>query len=264
MRLCPAHILIIGTLLVGSVSCVKRPEGVQSDSKMVSVVADMTLADAYLGVQMGDNRAKREAMAKYILDKHGISQAEYDSTMSWYARNSDAYYEFSEKVEKELRIKRAKIKGAQLTNVVQNDLWPYPRMAVISPLGATDGFDFSVPTVDVKPGERVRLKMRFNNSSDGKILFGVEYDNGIHDYITASIRNRNVEVTVQTDSTQTVRRIFGNMRLNDGVSRTLWLDSISMATLPFDSIEYFNLHAQRQYSIPTSRRRPKAETADSI
>lgn len=237
---------------------------VQSDDKMASVVADMTLAEASLSSMTNGNQSDREALKEYVLEMHGLTQEEYDSTMMWYARNQDDYYEFCDKVVKELRRKRAKVKGASLTDAVVNDLWPYARMAVISPLGAKNGFDFSVPTVDVKSGERVRLKLRFNYSADGKALFGVEYDNGSQDYITSTIKANRIEMTVQTDTARTVKRIFGNLALSDGTTRTLWMDSISLSSMPFDSTEYYRMNSQRQYRNPSSRRRPKIEPKDTL
>lgn len=156
MRVRSSNILTLALILVAFASCLKRPDGVRSDREMLPVVTDMSLADSYLRSVSGNSPEEREAMISYILDKYGMSRADYDSTMIWYARNADAYYEFSEKVDKELGKRQKKLTGASAQIEQSNDLWPYARMAVISPLGVFDGFNFSIPTVDVERGDRIR------------------------------------------------------------------------------------------------------------
>ena len=268
MKIRTLKILLAAFLILVGGSCVRRPKGVKSDSDMLPVVTDMALADTYLRTLGGNSSEQREAMTEYVLDKYGLTRAEYDSTMIWYARNADAYYDFMEKVDKEMAKKHLKLKGSLSTDVVEsNDLWPYPRMAVISPLGVYDGFNFSVASADVEPGQRLKFKMRLNNSIDGEVLFGVEYENGTKGYQTTSLRGSRFEMVMQTDTARKVKRIFGNLMTDREVKRTIWLDSISLAAMPFDSTMYYQIHSQRRYREP-QRRVPKEKkdtvAADSV
>ena len=95
-RLC----LLAGTVMAMSAACVRRPDGVLSDKDMVSLVADMELAEAY--VQTGSRGAgeeERAALVDYVIKKHGLTREEFDTTMAWYGRNVDAYYDLCESVE---------------------------------------------------------------------------------------------------------------------------------------------------------------------
>lgn len=235
--------------------CVRRPDGVLSDSEMAKVVADLTLAEAYLKTSP-DGRGSvetREEMINYIIDKHGLSREEFDTTMAWYGRNIDEYYELLDNVDKEIARRKTKMVGGA-SQVETNDLWPYSRMTIVSPLGSTDGMSFSFPAGDLTPGQRLQLRMRLATQSRGNLLFGVEYDNGVKAYAFSTLRGKKVDIQFQTDTAYAVTRIFGNMTLEETDGRPLWVDSIYLTTLPYDSLEYYRKHSQRVWREPVSRR----------
>ena len=63
-----------------------RPRYVLSSKQMRAVLHDLHRADAILQVA-GYNYGNDEALAKYyqrVLDKHGITQAQFDSSLVWY------------------------------------------------------------------------------------------------------------------------------------------------------------------------------------
>ena len=195
--------LLAGTVMAMSAACVRRPDGVLSDKDMVSLVADMELAEAY--AQTGS------------------------------------------------------------FTVQSSDLWPYSRQSFISRKSSSDAFMFSIPVVEVQKGERIELKLRMRDRIDATALLGVEYDNGVKEFQNRTLTGvQRLRMVLQTDTGRSVSRIFGNMLLNDMSQTPLWIDSISLSSLPFDSLEYYNIHSQRIYREPKERRRPKAEIPDSL
>lgn len=63
-----------------------RPRNVLSSREMRAVLHDLHRADAVLQVA-GYNYGNDEALAKYyqtVLDKHGVTQAQFDSSLVWY------------------------------------------------------------------------------------------------------------------------------------------------------------------------------------
>lgn len=244
---------LFGVMLISS--CVRRPSGILSDSKMAPIIADITLAEAYAKETGDAGQNNREAFLEYILRKHGVSHAQFDSTMAWYGRNSDAYYEMCDLVENELVARRRKTEGRTSIEEESSDLWPYSRQSLISRLSASNAFDFSVPTTEVGRGERVSLKLRMNNIVDGDALLGVEYDNGQRSYLTRQLGSgKRLELVVQTDTGMTVSRIFGHLLVNGTDRLPLWLDSISLAKLPYDTMQYYSIHMQRSNATPRARR----------
>ena len=66
-----------------------RPRGVISDAKMRDVLYDLHRADGVIQVA-GYNYSHDQEVAGYyknVLDKHGITQAEFDSSLVWYTDN---------------------------------------------------------------------------------------------------------------------------------------------------------------------------------
>lgn len=251
-------------LLLLAGACIRRPSGVKSDKEMAPVLVDMQLAEAYLQTQNAySSDQQKEALLSNVLDKHRMSRNDFDSTMAWYGRNPDKYYEFLPLVEKELDSRRRGFTGATVTAVNSSDLWPYSRMALLSPMSGSNSFSFSVPTVDVNRGDRINLRMKFHGASDVNAfaLLGVEYEDGSKGYMHRQLTSTGrMDLTVQTDTALGVKRIYGNFILKEELDRPLWLDSIALTTLPLDTLEYYNIRAQRTYSDPVRRRTVKPDT----
>ena len=265
MKISKVGIFCMGLLLMMSVSCIRRPKGVASDKEAAAVIADLELAEAYLQTSPDySDDDKRKALVDYIISKHGMSRAEFDSTMSWYGRNVDAYYDLCDLVDRELARRRGQITGQGDIEIATTDLWPYVRQAVLSRMSGSDAFEFSIPTSSVQAGQRVQLKLRINGSSNGQALLGVEYADGAKGYMSRMLSNAHrVDMTFQTDTSRVVSRIFGNILFGDAGRRPLWLDSIYLSALPFDSTEYHTTFGQRIYSDPKHRRRNKLPLSGS-
>lgn len=240
-------LLSAAVLIMVAVACVHRPEGVLSDKKMAPVVADLELAEVYIE-RLPESKARdqRDRVVEYVIAKHGISREEFDSTMSWYGRNVDDYYKFCDLVEKELQKKKRKVSGSTSIEIETSDIWPYPRKLYLSLLDDSKGFTFDIPTATIESGNRLNMLFKLNNQASGNMLLGVEYDKGPNSYVSKKIReSKRVDLTLQTDSARTVTRVFGNFMLLDSRRLPLWLDSIYLKALPFDSVEYFKIHSQR-------------------
>lgn len=242
------NLLLLTLLLLFILSaCVSRPDKVLSDNQMAPVLADMQLAEAYVESLPGVRaNGQSERVIEYILKKHGLTREQFDSTMSWYGKNVDDYYKLCELTEKELQKRKGKIAGASSIEIETSDIWPYSRQMFISPLSGAGSFDFDIPTSAVGKGDRVNMIFKLNNSASGDMLIGVEYDKGPKSYLSKTIReSKRLDLTIQTDSSRNVTRVFGNFLLQDSRRLPLWLDSIYVKTLPYDSLEYFKIRTQK-------------------
>ncbi|MGN0235532.1 MAG: DUF4296 domain-containing protein [Paludibacteraceae bacterium] len=103
------HKFIVFAFLLGAVclsSC--RPRGVLSSREMRSVLHDLHRADAILQVA-GYNYGHDAALAKYyqqVLEKHGITQAQFDSSLVWYTDHPQRFDKIYPKVVAELEAER--------------------------------------------------------------------------------------------------------------------------------------------------------------
>ena len=262
------------SLLIIFSACTRRPKGVLSDKEMAPVVADLELAEAYLqnNPQATAREDTREALISYAIEKNGVSREEFDSTMAYYARNVDEYVELYKLVDQRLAKKRKSMTGVATTaDDSANDFWPYSRHSVISAQAGSNALIFNIPAGSVEKGDRIVWKLRMRTQADGQALFGVEYENGSRGYLTRQLPgNRRLEMTFQTDTARQVKSIFGYMTVDDSGDLPLFIDSISMKTLPLDTMEYYNIHSQRRWLQPARKPKPKPvetpdadETADS-
>ncbi len=102
--------LVIACVLLAVVGC--RPRGVLSNHEMREVLYDLHRADGAIQVA-GYNYSHDQEVAGYyknVLDKHGITQAQFDSSLVWYTDNpqifNKIYPKVIERLEADLEIER--------------------------------------------------------------------------------------------------------------------------------------------------------------
>lgn len=258
--------LALGLILV--CSCNRRPEGVLSDKEMVSLLADMELAESYSDVAMrgGDFIATRSKLADGVLAAHGVSRAELDTTLAWYGKNIDEYNDLFKRVDKEIDSKRKRLManaGDDFSESADN-LWPYSRQMMISHLSGVPDILFSIPATDFQKGDVVTWRMRLHNEAEVFAMLGVDYSDGSASQINRNMAgNRTIEIRVQSDTSKTVKRIYGLLRPGRTESLPLWADSISLALSPLDSTRYYQFHSQTVIK-PLRRIEKKKADADSV
>lgn len=93
---------IIGS--TGITSCSGDRDRLSRD-KMVEVLHDIQLAEAVYQSRFNDFRDKeqKDALIQGVLEKHGITQAELDSSLVWYADNAEIYMRVNDSVISSLR-----------------------------------------------------------------------------------------------------------------------------------------------------------------
>lgn len=230
--------------------CNDRPKDVLSDKEMIDLMADMQLAEGYADVA-GSGRnysSERFRLTEGVLAAHGVSRAQLDSTMLWYGKNIDDYNALFAGVDKELdKRRRTLLKDGGFPEEEEGvGLWPYSAHIVLSPLGDTDHIRFSIlPGEDTAKGDLITWKLRFNAMSEASGLLGVDYTDGASSLISRNLNgNQKVELKLQTDSSKSVSRIFGVMRVRNANSLPLFVDSISLTRSPLDSSRYYTFHSQ--------------------
>lgn len=85
---------------------VKRPKDVLPDAKMENVLYDYHIAKA-MGEEVPYNESyKRLLYIESVFKKHGITQANFDSSMVWFARNPEVLTKIYEKINLRLKAER--------------------------------------------------------------------------------------------------------------------------------------------------------------
>ncbi len=80
------------TILV-FVSCGTKPRSVISEEKMIEVFQDLYIVDAMMKNRRDEFKsdAYKDALINSVLQKHGITQAQLDSSLVWYSDNITFY-----------------------------------------------------------------------------------------------------------------------------------------------------------------------------
>ena len=260
---------MLAIILLLSVSCSHRPEGVVSDKEMASVLSDMHIAEAYIEMNQSEfpDDSSRKVLLQSILQQHGMSRAELDRSLDWYGRNMDEYVKLYEDVEKELLAKDSDIRGnAEGQESVGESLFPLPSMFHIAKGDREDGIYFSFPASSVAPGSRLALRLRVTKY-DGKIniLFGTEYDDGSNSYTyQKKVQGGKYTIYLQTDSTVNVKRVYGSVRFPEIGAIPVWVDSLSITSEPMDVATYHQINNLRHFpaSIKSGNRNDQEDAKD--
>ena len=132
----------------------KRPAGVLSPGRLEAVLYDYHLAQAMVSELPVSERYRKELYFDYIYAKHGITAAQLDSSLVYYARYpkdlSVVYIKLSDRIERDIqRIKDADIPLVQYAPVPVEgdsaDLWFDARLVRMSPSVMNNRFSTVVP-----------------------------------------------------------------------------------------------------------------------
>ena len=154
-------LLVAAVCLVGC-----RPRGVLSSRQMRDVIYDLHRADAVIivaGYTAGGYEEETKACYRSVMAKHGITQAQFDSSLVWYT-NHPAFFEkiypkVKSRVEEELAYWTKKEERERQLEAVRMGTWRYAIPAdmqkalwnmsntcpeAIPPIEAQDYGDFSI------------------------------------------------------------------------------------------------------------------------
>lgn len=256
VRYVPAMFMMASLL----VSCNRRPPKVLSDGEMEDLLVDIEIAGAYSSRNVEySSDSMRLVLVNSVLEKHGVTREQLDSTMSWYGRNMDVYDKVMDKVDRRIAsLQKSSASGAD--DLSGDNLWPYMKHVLVSEEGDYNGLSFSLNSPEVETGGVVLWQMRFTPTPRLSALLGVEYDNGKKEYVEKLISGaKKVELELQTDTSLNVRRVFGNVSVIESASLPLWVDSISIKAIPLVKENYY-----KRYGGVKSYEGPKLKVKEPI
>lgn len=240
--------------------CSKRPKDILNEDKMVAVMTDLQIAEAYerSGDANGYLQGKsREMLGRGILMQHGVTTEEMDSTLAWYGRNMDEYPKLYKKIDAELnrrQLKYARAAGESDIEGSSADLWPYSRHYVIDDRSLTDGIVATIPVNDLNPGEKLTWKMTVEGATAKDITVGVDYTDGSAEVYKQTNRSFDkwVEVSLQTDTLREVSSIFTLARF-ESTNPRVFVDSVQLLHIQINKEDNHKNGFQR--SIPPAGRK---------
>lgn len=248
-------------LLLGGGCSGRKGDKVISESKMVDLLTDLQIAEAYS--YRGD--PDKERTTRGILAYYGVTQEEMDSTLAWYGRNLDDYRDLYRKVDRKLAAKMKNVTGSQEAGKEDGNLWQWPVAYRFQPGEYNDGLTFSIPSPSLAPGSQVEFAYRSPRGDTFEVMLGVDYADGTSSY---KMMNRGEtgrqRIVLQTDSSKNVTRLFGFLRMPAQPASPVALDSLSLVTLPMNPNDYYQIKQQRTLMPQRRSNRRGKEEADTI
>lgn len=247
-------------------ACDNRPDEVLSENKAVDLIADLQIAEAYMDShhsKFADNDA-RQSLKLAVLEKHGVTEEQLDSTLSWYGHHIDKYSELYGKVTAKLEKDRAKINGITDGATSHSSLWPYPSMAMVSHLSPIPGLRFSI-SQSLDRGDVIEWKMNLSQNTSLYATLGVEYSDGARSILNRmSGGAKHLSIKLQTDSTRDVKRIFGLLNVTDTSILPLWADSIALVNTPLLPERYTSFNYQHNLLPPGQNHKKHISTVSQM
>ena len=236
--------LIAGLALM--TSCGKQiPGDIIQPKQMEKVLYDYHLS---LSMAQSSKNVEKEAQRNYVFQKHNISEAEFDSSMVWYTRNSkmlaDIYTNLSKKFQKEedrLELLRGEMQTSENAsfNGDSINIWKYPSLNWLTSSPLSDMIRFEIKTDSTfKPKDKFEWTVDYIFLSESKATMGLnilfDNDSVMGKTLTLTQSGRQ-SLTLQPDSAYNMKSIHGFIYV--------YGDSIQKPNVLVHNIELMRYHA---------------------
>jgi hypothetical protein len=231
-------------------TCSKVPDHILSEKKMQDVLLDMHLAEAIItsDYKKYDNDTIKKVLYQSVFVKHGITQADYDSSLVWYAQHLDIYLKVYDraKIEIENEIKDmgdVQAKAAPSSNQDSIDVWPRRTSFELTPKALFNGIVFDVsPDVSYSSGSSFVLGMKVWGLKEGSRYYPEvrisAYQGDTIITINHTIRQDGYqEIALKSLPTRQIKQVYGYIRLDntDSAYYKVYLDSINLMKYNYGS-----------------------------
>lgn len=231
--------IALGALTV-SVACNRVPSDVIQPDEMAELMADVRVADAVINVNRADwaNRASREALKAAIFERHGVTQAQFDSSLVWYGHNIGVYQDVTDRTI-EILDKRLHEVGAQAAQAAMSvsgdsvDVWSGPVVYAFGEHTPSEFVTFGFEAdQNMNPGDvyiwRARIVLP---PREAEWSMTAEYEDGAVEVVQGSLSTAvpgRQELSFFSDSMRTVRYMSGWLRVRPLDNRPAVVDSVSL------------------------------------
>lgn len=163
---------IVSILAFGMMSCeIKRPDTVLSDAEMEEVLYDYHIAKSTGEELARSENVKKALYIEYVFQKHGITEAEFDSSMVWFARNPKILGEIYGRVTQRLKAEQSQVnqlialrdnKPVQSAEGDSIDVWAWKRIYHLSTYPLSNKLTFTLPSdVNFKDSDTLKWTVRY-------------------------------------------------------------------------------------------------------
>lgn len=250
--------LVIILISIFFIGCSNTPDNVISEGRMVDLLVDIHKGESYVDINSGTyyNDSLKKLFKQSILAEHGVSQAQFDSSLVWYGKHIDKYVVVYDEVIKKLQDQDKSIlaeakKAGESSPLAAGDsvnLWSKSNQRILAHVFGDSimSFDFKAD-VNFKQGDFYTWQYKLLDSdSPVSVFLGVDYQDGTTGYIINKERKSGWnKIKLQTDSTKAIRRIYGVASFYPGKKNIIYVDSIGLIRMRKDNMKYYFFYQQK-------------------
>lgn len=234
-------------------ACKDTPDYVIDKAEMAELIADINEANIIVETNVAKypSDSTKQLLKQSIFAKHNVTSEQFDTSLNWYGHNLELYakihdeaIEILEEKQKHLQ-DEARKSGIQIVAAGDSvNLWNALAYHLFKPeiTGKFLQLSFSYQAnQDNKPGDRFAWNLRLNNiRTSVDALVGVDYNDGTAEYISQSVQpDTKSTITLQTDSTKTVTRVYGYIDYKIGFESAIIVDGISVVRTRLNPAIYY-------------------------
>lgn len=230
-------ITVAATILI--MACSKVPSGVLPKEKMAQMLADFHTGEAVVDMNRGEfyNDSLRQLYKQSVYAHHGITAEEADSSFAWYGAHMEEYMAVYDRVIEILEHRSIetgnRIAAEAALSIAGDsvDVWPSARHLVFNALMPTDITTFSFESDENwKKGDNYTWRAKFfNNPEELNWAIAALYNDGSVESVQRAFAGDGwFELSLQTDSTKHVKRLYGYMAAKYRPGASLKADSVEM------------------------------------
>jgi len=199
-------ILVVGILLLFA-ACESRPKGVVSENKMVDVLTDLHKLDGSMNANgiLYNAADKKDDYYISVLKKYDMTQAEFDSSLVWYSKNSKNFDHIYDKVilrltDLQTDIKKGKYHAVDTMELakVKYIIWNKQTKYILTKDSARTRLNFEIPDQNFMLGDTYILKflqrIAPEDSCDEQLIrFQINYVDGRVHGVIKMVYNDNLK-----------------------------------------------------------------------
>lgn len=223
-------ILLGATLMTG---CGKSmPDEVIPPAKMEKVLYDYHLTLGLSSKLPSSQDHKKQAYKNYLFKKHNITEAQFDSSMVWYTRNSQELSKIYQNLDKRLSREKTKLntmlQERHIDIAIQPgdtvNIWQYYPVYWLTDAHRNNKFTFTMRADEnfwVKDAFRWNADVTFLSPGKATMGFNIRFTNDSVIGKTITLKNGNNSLYVQADTINEIKDINGFIYVNkDSVHQT--------------------------------------------
>lgn len=242
-------------------ACSKVPPGVIPPDDMSELLADIHVGESFAEYNMSKfhTDSARENLRQSVYRRHGVTEAEVDSSFAWYGHHIDVFNDVYARTVEILEDRQKSLGNLIASQASVSftgdsvDIWTGSRHVEISPRSPAQGLRFDL-TADstLHPGDSYTWRLKMLNTEPNitvKWNTVAEYTNGTVETYSTSTNSRTWhETTFVTDSTLVLSSIRATAMVSGGAS-DFSIDSISLVRRRLNPVTYrFHLYQKRYRS----------------